>query len=173
MNEFRNLPHWDLIGHYQFVTFRTNDSVDDFLLKISNDEKCNSVKQAKIDNYLDSSSKGAYLNGKVLDFLKEFFISKNNILYELVVFCIMPNHVHLLFNQIEDLTRIMKLLKGGSSLAINKILLKQGRFWEKDYYDRLIRNENHFLQTYNYICNNPQKLPDKNKRLFTFMEVGL
>ena len=31
MKKHNNLPHIDLLGYYQFVTFRTFDSVDDFL----------------------------------------------------------------------------------------------------------------------------------------------
>lgn len=31
--KFNNLPHVDMIGYYQFVTFRTFDSIDDFFKK--------------------------------------------------------------------------------------------------------------------------------------------
>jgi len=85
----KNLPHIDTLDHYQFVTFRTHDSLDDYLLKVHNENISTKLKQYKIDEYLDSSSKGSYL--------KSFLISKNDDLYELIAFCVMPNHIHILF----------------------------------------------------------------------------
>jgi len=37
----RHLPHIDLVGHYQFITFRTFDSVDDFVKKLSSSAQSN------------------------------------------------------------------------------------------------------------------------------------
>jgi hypothetical protein len=51
--KYSHLPHIDLVGYYQFVTFRTFDSIDEFIRKwdfspaISNKEK-----QLKIDELM-------------------------------------------------------------------------------------------------------------------------
>ena len=163
------LPHVDLEGYYQFVTFRTHDSIDDYLKRISDDSSISvRLREYKIDEYLDNSSCGAYLNDEVLNYLRDFFISKDSNLYGLVAFAIMPNHVHLLFKQEESLSKTMQILKGSSSIAINRLLNRKGRFWEVNYYDRAIRNENHFLTVYDYIQNNPLKanLKDAKNRFY-------
>src|ERR1044072_2063314 len=39
----------------------------------------------------------------------------------------------------------------------NEYLNRSGRFWMKDYFDRFIRNEEHYWNTVRYIENNPVK----------------
>ncbi len=167
-----NLPHIDMIGYYQFVTFRTFDSLDDYILKISDEKMSTKLKQYKIDNYLDTSSKGCYLNKEILEYLNQFFLSRDKILYELVCFSIMPNHIHILFKQNGDLSKTMQQIKGGTSFEINKILDKKGRFWEKGYFDKIIRDEKHFITIYEYIKNNPLKanLKDFESRFYGIYE---
>lgn len=167
-----NLPHLSLQGHYQFVTFRTKESVDVYMKKMQGCSDANSVKQYKIDSYLDSSTKGAYLNGKVLDAVKAYIFSKDKEIFDLLAFCIMPNHVHILFKEIKSLRETMKLLKGGSAHMINKLLNQKGSFWANEYYDKLIRDEKHFAVVYNYIKNNPIKanLKDSKDRFYGIYE---
>jgi len=150
------------------VTFRTKDSVDEYLLKLQNSFDENKILQQKIDTYLDNSNNGAYLYGEVLEKLKEYIHSKDKDIYELVAYSIMPNHVHILFKEIKELSECMRVLKGGSSYAINRLLNKKGNFWTKDYYDKLIRDEKHFEVVYNYIKNNAIKaeLKDAKERFY-------
>ncbi|MDQ7005197.1 MAG: transposase [Ghiorsea sp.] len=156
----QHLPHIDLPHYYQFVTFRTKDSTDDFLLKLYAQNKPRSEKQADIDVYLDTSNKGAYLYSDALLLLASLLRQKNGELYELVCFAIMPNHVHILFKPLKKLSDVMQSLKGGSARLLNKVLNRSGEFWAKDYYDRLIRDEKHFQTVYRYIKQNPMKLRD-------------
>jgi hypothetical protein len=159
---FRHLPHIDLVGHYQFVTFRTFDSIDEFIRKwdfspaISNKEK-----QLKIDEYLDTSINGAYLQDKVLEWLFEFLLQQDKKLYDLVAFAIMNNHVHILFKPLQSLSKVMQMIKGVSAKKINELLGKNGRFWADDYYDKAIRDEKHFWVVYEYIKNNPLKIDNR------------
>jgi len=164
----RNLPHADLIGYYQFLTFRTHDSIDDFLTRLSSENISTSLKQYKADKYLDNSSKGAYLNGDVLAYLKEFLLEKDGDIYELVSFSVMPNHLHILFKQKMEIAKTVQKLKGASSAGINRILRKKGTFWEKGYFDKAIRDEKHFDTVYNYIKNNALKanLNDAEERFY-------
>jgi REP element-mobilizing transposase RayT len=169
--KYRKLPHIDLIDHYQFVTFRTADSVDEFVRRVRYENISNSQKEYRIDNYLDSSKKGCYLNGEVLDYLREFLISKDRTFYDLVSFVIMPNHIHTLFKQNSELSLIVKNLKGGSAVGINRVLNRSGKFWESNYYDRAIRDEKHLEVTYSYIRDNPLKVGlDLSKRFYSVYE---
>lgn len=152
------LPHIDAIDHCQFVTYRTNDSVDAYMLNLLNDKNLKSaLKQYKIDNYLDSSKNGSYLNDSVLEYLYDFLKSLNTEVYELISFVIMPNHVHILFKQIKPISETVKILKAKSAKNINILLNKDGKFWASDYYDKVIRDEDHFTKVYEYIKNNATK----------------
>ena len=71
--------------------------------RLSEEDITTSLKQYKADEYLDTSKKGAYLNDEVLQWLKDFLLSKDKILYDLTAFSIMPNHLHLLFKQKEEI----------------------------------------------------------------------
>lgn len=153
-----HLPHIHLPEHYQFVTFRTADSTDDFVLKLYAQNKPNHEKQTALDTYLDSSKKGAYLYGKALQCLHQFLCEKDKLLYELVCFAIMPNHVHILFKPLKHLSVVMQGIKGASAIKLNQILGQSGQFWASDYYDKLIRGEKHFQTVYTYIQQNPMKV---------------
>ena len=166
-----HLPHLDLAGHYQFITFRTYDSTDKFLKKLSLQNKPNNKVQLEVDNYLDGSKNGAYLNDKVLKSLYDFFKSNDKILYELIAFSIMPNHVHLLFKPLKNLPSVMHQIKGSSAKLINEIMEKRGKFWANEYYDRAIRNEKHFGIVYEYIKNNPLKLSEAKASLPRFYGI--
>jgi len=156
-----HLPHIDLEGYYQFVTFRTFDSVDEFIRKCCfSPAMSNKEKQLHIDEYLDTSTNGAYLKDDILKYLFEFLISHNKKLYELVAFCIMNNHVHILFKPLERLSKVMQMIKGASAKKINELLGKNGKFWADDYYDKVIRDEKHFWIVYEYIKNNSLKIGD-------------
>ena len=168
----KNLPHINALEHYQFVTFRTKDSIDDFLKRMFFADIDNKIKQYKIDQHLDNSEKGAYLNGKVIDEIKKYFLSYDKKLFDIIAFCIMPNHIHILFKQKEELREIMRVLKGGSAHITNKTLDRKGKLWAGKYYDTAIRDEKHFATVYEYIKNNPLKasLKDGDMRFYGVYE---
>jgi len=158
MQKHTKLPHIDAFGYYQFLTFRTHESVDAYVSKLLGDTALKSnLKQYKIDDYLDSSKNGAYLNDDILEYMYDFFIQNDKIIYELVSFVIMPNHVHVLFKQIKSISDTVKALKAKSAKEINVLLKRSGKFWAGDYYDKAIRDEKHFEKVYNYIQNNAPK----------------
>ena len=51
----------------------------------------------------------------------------------------------------------MRSWKLFSARQINRETGKSGRLWQKDYWDRLIRDETHFLECLEYIRENPGK----------------
>ena len=155
---YRHLPHIDSAEYYQFITFRTKESTDAFLKKIAAQNIPNSNKQMQADTYLDNSLQGAYLNDEVLTALSHFLKSKDTVLYELFAFSIMPNHVHLLIKPHDKLSAVMQKIKGGSSKVINDLMGRKESFWAADYYDKAVRDEQHFRVIYQYIKNNPLKL---------------
>ncbi len=71
----------------------------------------------------------------------------------------MPNHLHFLLTRLENLKlwKIMQSLKSYTSHESNKVLGRTGQFWIEDYFDRFIRDGEHFRRTVKYIENNPVK----------------
>jgi len=167
----KKLFHINLTQHYQFITFRTKDSIDGYVNKIQNLDIQTKAKQYKIDKYLDNSTNGAYFFGDKIEIMRDIIFEKNSLLYELEVVCIMPNHVHLLLQQKDDISKIMKFLKGKSGVELNKSLLRSGTFWAEGYYDKAIRNQKHYDGVFEYIVNNPVKANLKEVRVFSRYEL--
>jgi len=87
--------------------------------------------------------------------------------YELYVACVMPDHVHFLFEpQVKDqssngetvfwsLTEIFHGIKSTSAHRITKAARKTGAVWEKESFDRMIRSETDLHEKFSYICRSP------------------
>ena len=71
----------------------------------------------------------------------------------------MPNHVHLLLAPLAGwaLARIFQGIKGYTAREINRILGRQGAFWQGENFDHLIRNEEDWQDKFDYIHQNPVK----------------
>ena len=77
----------------------------------------------------------------------------------LVSSIVMPNHVHALVVQNPGfpLEKMISSWKRFSARAINQLLARSGNLWQRDYFDRLVRNQTHFANCVRYIRRNPQK----------------
>jgi REP element-mobilizing transposase RayT len=77
----------------------------------------------------------------------------------MISFVVMPNHVHALFVQNAEwpLEKLIRSWKGFTARQINKLLGRSGGFWQRDYFDRLIRDDQHFKNCVGYIRRNPEK----------------
>ncbi len=71
----------------------------------------------------------------------------------------MPNHVHgivVLPGRIAGLGNVMRAFKSISAIAANRLLVRSGRpFWQRNYFERIIRSDRELLATREYIRNNP------------------
>jgi RecG-like helicase/REP element-mobilizing transposase RayT len=87
--------------------------------------------------------------------------------YELFAICVMPNHVHALFQpwpksevQTEEtrfwsLTELMRSLKSFAAREINRAEGKAGPVWEEETFDRYIRSDRDLAEKFHYILRNP------------------
>jgi putative transposase len=55
------------------------------------------------------------------------------------------------------LEKILLSWKGFTARRINALLGRIGNFWQRDYFDRLVRDEKHFASCIRYIRRNPVK----------------
>src|SRR5205823_3144708 len=67
-------------------------------------------------------------------------------------------HVHLVVDVWEvPLSRLLKLWKGSSAHDANRLLQRAGRFWEREYFDTLVKDAVHLGRAVRYTENNPIK----------------
>jgi REP element-mobilizing transposase RayT len=91
----------------------------------------------------------------------------HNARYELFAFCVMPDHVHALFqpwpkNEASheemtfwSLTELMRSLKSFTAREINRAERKTGAVWEKETFDRYIRSDRDLAEKFHCILRNP------------------
>lgn len=90
-----------------------------------------------------------------------FFHNKR---YHLFAAVIMPDHVHLLIkpfpkNDAEYWTigSILHSIKSYSAKQIPTVMKHLGKVWQDGRHDVMMRNREHFMNTWHYICQNPVK----------------
>ena len=75
----------------------------------------------------------------------------------------MPDHLHLIFTplvnpenrEIDSLAEIMGGIKGASAQLINRELDRQGRVWQTESFDRVLRSSESLDAKVAYILDNP------------------
>ena len=77
----------------------------------------------------------------------------------LLSFVVMPNHVHALFTQHPEwpLEMLLRSWKSFTTRRLNELLDRSGNLWQRDYFDRLVRDETHFRNCVRYVRRNPEK----------------
>jgi putative DNA methylase len=159
------LPHFDGRTIPQFITLRLFDSVPKAVLTrwIQELEPTNSKKDQialhrRIEKYLDQGYGQAFLRIRsVADMVQDTLLSEDGQRYRLSSWVVMPNHLHFIFTRFEafELSDLMQSFKSLTSHKANQLLQRKGPFWMQDYFDRYIRNAEHFARTVRYIENNP------------------
>ncbi len=175
------LPHWELESVIYHVCFRLADAVPVTVQKewlsernqiaavcakeqrkLTEEEKqrLNYLYSEKIEKFLDTGHGSCLLRkNEIADLVNNSLKYNNNIKYSLHAWCIMPNHVHVMFQALEHhtLSEIIKEWKSVTAHAINKLLNQKGQLWQQDYYNHIIRTEEEYCNQINYVWNNPEK----------------
>jgi len=79
--------------------------------------------------------------------------------YALHVWCIMPNHVHVVFGGLRDgvaLGDVIAQWKRVTAHAVNRIAGRTGIVWHEDSYTRIIRDAGEYRRQVDYVWNNPE-----------------
>ena len=181
-----HLPHWATEAETYFITFRLADSLPQSVLKTISSE-CESIVRtagqlkrnlspdelkkiqrlsSKItEQYLDQGAGASRLANPAVAALAvealQFFNQKR---YCLFAWAIMPNHVHVVARIFVNysLASVVHSWKSFTGKKANDVLGCQGAFWQREYYDHLIRNENEFQRAIQYVAENPVKPGLKN-----------
>jgi len=172
------LPHWQQDQATYFLTFRLGDSIPADLLRqwrqerddwtqnhpkpwtLKTETEYHKKFSSRVDRHLDQGHGSCVLRdpanaGIVAGAFRHFDQSR----YLLHTWVIMPNHVHLLLTlgESESLAGIVGSWKRFSAVKIRQQMRNHGPLWQKDYFDRIIRDWDHFVNVARYIRRNPTK----------------
>ena len=119
----------------------------------------------RFDALLDRDSMGPLWlrQPEIAGIVKEALHYRDGIAYDLLAYCIMPNHVHLVVELVgrndiptyRPLFRILQSLKRHTARTCNDLLKRRGAFWQDESYDHVIRDGNELERTIWYVLNNP------------------
>ena len=121
-------------------------------------------KRKRIEQWLDAGMGCCALrHPQMAQVTQETLILFDGKKYRLLAWCIMPNHVHVLIEPKVPVSKIVQSWKSytGRWAIQHDAELGLGvpgkHFWMREYWDRYIRDENHFHSTIAYIHDNPVK----------------
>jgi REP element-mobilizing transposase RayT len=175
------LPHWESAHACYFVAFRLADSLPASVLRqieleridivhtaeamkreLSADERrrMTALTGERIEEYLDVATGSCFLRKravaeKMVHALQHFDGAR----YRLFAWCVMPNHVHVVFQPLADhtLAEIVHGWKSYTAKEANRLLQRTGVFWQREYYDHLVRDGADFRRVVRYVLENPEK----------------
>ncbi len=192
----RRLPHWEKPDGTYFITFRVAGSLPQSLLQQAEAE-IRSVEQrlrqqgcpasefererlAIMERYLDEDRTNPILaNPQLATLVRDALLFHHGKKYDLLAWCIMPNHVHLLLKPLpkgtppsrrsesvaetagtaafHSLAEILHGLKSYTAHEAGKRGLVSGALWQREYFDRWMRNDEEVEYYRQYIHSNPVK----------------
>jgi REP-associated tyrosine transposase len=175
----RNLPHFQPEKGTFFLTYRLFGSIpisvlkefEEHYQKIRYSQKTISSRRfqrlcaayfQRLDNFLDKQLNEPYWlqDNRIAQIVYDSLLYNNGKKYDLWNFSIMPNHVHALLTPKESSPPLYSILqdhKKFTALKSNRLLQRDGQFWEHETYDRVVRKGDEFGNIVNYILNNPVK----------------
>ena len=175
------LPHWTQTGATYAVTFRLGDSLPRPVLEAWLQERRDIVQTAEranrpitgheekrlqelhseqVEAYLDAGHGKCWLQRPeiaqlVSDALRHFDGRR----YRLHAWCVMPNHVHVVVEPMpeHELPQLLHSWKSFVAKAANRLLARTGAFWQEEYYDHLVRDQEDYTHALRYLMENPVK----------------
>ncbi len=137
----------------------------------------------KFEKMLDSAQSGPLWlkDERIAKVVAESLHHRDGEVYRLDAYCIMANHVHVVFAPLaiqstetdtvdsldndaqtnslcyNTLSSIMQSLKGYTAWKANRLLDRSGAFWHHESYDHVVRNASEWQRIIAYVLNNPIK----------------
>ncbi|HUJ09287.1 MAG TPA: alanine--tRNA ligase [Verrucomicrobiae bacterium] len=150
----RNLPHWRSPGEVYFVTFTTRG--------------------------------GREMSPEIRDLVLRACRHGHDQEFHLHAVTVMPDHVHMLLwprpvdeadpsKSFVDLSKILHSIKSYTANQIQRQFGWQGAVWERESFDRIVRDEAEFQEKWNYIAGNAVKkqLASRPKEYQWFWSSGM
>ena len=171
------LPHCDHPGILQVITYHLADSLPanavariEAELRLLPPDRQDPERRRRLDAWLDAGHGSCLLSESaaavcVVDNWRHFA----RVRYDLIAWVVMPNHVHLLIRTYQGIAlgKIVQSWKSYTGRRLREQLMARtdsppespqpDGVWMRDYWDRYIRNEEHFQTAIRYIHQNPVK----------------
>ncbi|MFM7220923.1 MAG: transposase, partial [Nodosilinea sp.] len=190
----KRLPHFDVPGLIQHITFHLADSLPRAAIEGMQRELAampeaerDVARRQRIQALLDSGLGSCVLrDAACAQIVQDSLLFGDGDRYHLLAWVVMPNHVHVLIEQIPGwpMAKVVQSWKRHTSRQIHRLTLGWSSctrpntecnsviptdadyksalpgaaippLWQRDYWDRFIRNDHHFLIAKNYIEENP------------------
>jgi REP element-mobilizing transposase RayT len=163
------LPHFDVPGVPQLITFRQDDSVPAKLaraygLTISRAKQIGERARAQdrvlshMEKYLGRGRGSCRLaDPRAARIVERVLLEGEGRDYELIAWVIMPNHVHVVAQSrgSASLAAITRMWKSWTALEIDRLQERTGRFWQPEVFDRYLRGQDHKHYAVRYVELNP------------------
>ena len=143
------LPHFDSPERVQHIVFRTAGSLPAQAGDMKPDAWNAALDRSQAGRRLADPAAAGIVEGAMLHFHAQR--------YRLLAWCVMPNHVHAVIEQVEGypLGRVVSAWKGYAARRINVLQGRSGPFWASDYFDRYMRDATQLERAIAYVENNP------------------
>ena len=172
------IPHWEMPDAIYFITYRLHDSLPHHVIRTLEQERRvlkrmygngeTAVDRARIrltfehalDRALDTGYGASYLaDDRIAGMVVENLMYFDQERYEVVAWCVMPTHVHVIIRAFgaQNLAKIVHSWKSYTAKRANQILGREGTFWSREYFDRIVRSPEELSRTVDYVMNNPVK----------------
>ena len=160
-----HLPHFEAGAVPQHICFRLADSLPQNLLlqweeelqRLAENDR-ETERRRRIEAALGRGYGACWLRRPaVAALVRDALLHFDGTRYRLHEWVIMPNHVHVLVTPLHgiSLSSVVHSWKSYTAKQANKVLKRRGGFWQKDYFDRFMRDEEHYQATVEYIHRNP------------------
>ena len=179
----KNLPHWFQENATYSVTFRLADSLPksvieeytsekrmlaDIIRKAEEESEDSTARDArgkleslyseKMEEALEAGYGECYMQRKeIASIVRDAILRFAGYRFELGAWCVMPNHVHLLIQPRDgySLSDILQGMKSFSAKEANRLLGREGEFWQRESYDHIVRDATDYSFQRRYVLSNP------------------
>jgi REP element-mobilizing transposase RayT len=167
------LTHWVVDDAVYFITFGLRDAIPERILEelfrereqlmrgtrnVAERARLDRVFNLRMDRDFDRARGSCILRqyGELVASALRFFDEQR---YGLQSWCVMPNHVHVMFHIARgaDVPKVVHSWKSWTAHQIGR-----GVIWQREYFDRVIRSPQELSDTRQYIRNNPAKAGLRN-----------
>jgi putative transposase len=164
------LPHFDSPEVVQHVTFHLADSLPkDAVLRIKEEAQMepgtnqSATERRKMHEWIDAGHGSCLLKDPVIARqVENTLLFFDGTRYRIFAWVVMPNHVHVLIQTLRP-WNLFKVVASWKKYTARFICQHRGEtaptqsktIWHREYWDRYIRNENHFYTAIAYVHNNP------------------
>ena len=171
------LPHWEVEGGRYFITVRLADSLPDEVVARLQEihQTLSTIESASeqfaalqrqyfrtMEKYLDAGTGScAHCDPRCAQAIVAELAALSEWAVDAPHFAIMPNHWHALLvpraECVHSLDQVMKRLKGRTAKQLRRIVGGSGTVWQREWFDRWMRDDSECEKTVAYIRNNPVK----------------